>query len=82
MAFCTENSLLPETSFKDRGHGVHPKDVPRIRSTPPIPSLAVLLAKQVAAHLTEEDVMKFAPLYVHLICNMGINKRKQDKGKG
>ena len=40
------------------------------------------MAKQVAAHLTEEDVMKFAPLYVHLICNMGINKRKQDKGKG
>ena len=48
----------------------------------PTPYLAVLLAKQMAAHLTEEDVTKSAPLHVHLIHNMGINKQKQEKGVG
>ena len=48
----------------------------------PILSLVVLLAKQGAAHPTEEDIMKFVPLNMHLICNMGINKRKQEKEKG
>ena len=50
----------------------------------PIPFLVVLLlpTKQVAAHLIEEDVMKSVPLHVYLIRKMGMNKRKQDKGKG
>ena len=47
----------------------------------PIPSLVMLSVNQVA-HLMNEDVMKFAPLHVNLIPNMGINKRKQDKGSG
>ena len=44
-------------------------------------SLAVLAAEQVAAHMSEEDVLKLAPLHVYLIRSTGI-KRKQDKGKG
>ena len=47
----------------------------------PIPILAVVSANQ-ATHLTEEGVMIIAPLHVDLIPNMGINKRKQDKGSG
>ena len=48
----------------------------------PIPSLAVLAAKQVDANLIEEEVMMFAPLSVHLIRNMRTNKRKKDKEMG
>ena len=48
----------------------------------PISSLVVLSAKQVSAHLTEEDAMKFTSLHVHLIRNMGANKMKKDKEMG
>ena len=44
----------------------------------PIPSLVVVSVNQ-ATHLTEEDDMKFMPLHVDLIPNMGLNKQKQDK---
>ena len=46
-----------------------------------VPSLEVLTAKQVAAHISEEDILKLAPLHVNLI-RMAGTKRKQDKGKG
>ena len=46
-----------------------------------IRSLAVLAAEQVAAHISEEDILKLAPLHVNLIRGMRI-KRKKDKGKG
>ena len=83
---CGANSLA--RTFKTKGswefargtlsYSTHPPD-PRSGSIPP---LVALVAKQMAAHLTEEEVMKFAPLHVHLIQKMGTNKRKQDKGKG
>ena len=41
-----------------------------------------MLAKQVAVHMAEEDVIKVAPFHADFIQNMGINKYKQDRGKG
>ena len=46
-----------------------------------IPPLAVLAAEQVKAHMSEEVVLKIAPLHGNLIRSMGM-KRKEDKEKG
>ena len=41
----------------------------------------MLAAEETATHLPEEEVMKRAPLHMHLICGTGI-KWKTDTGKG
>ena len=55
----------------------NPTDPPRIE----LPSLVVLATKQVAVYISEEVILKLAPLHANLICGTGI-KRKEDKGKG
>ena len=46
-----------------------------------IRSLAVLADKQVTTHISEEDVLKLAPLHVNLIHGTRM-KRKNNKGNG
>ena len=46
----------------------NPMDPPTIE----VSSLAVLVDEQVAAHISEEEILKLAPLHANLICGTGI----------
>ena len=63
--------IRPVTLSRD-----NPTDPPRIE----VPSLVVLAAKQVAAHILDQENLKLAPLHANLIHGMGI-KREKEKGK-
>ena len=85
---CLRGSGSSTRPFKTKGSWAYARralscNVPSV--DPPrteVRSLAVLAAEQVAAHMSEEDVLKLAPLHVNLICSTRMKWKQQDRGKG